>query len=116
MMPNQFTGGYPLNNQQATHQFSGMRPPSINRVGRKYARDMPLPSIDPELLLQLEATPLFELGENIPRLAKDQNGCRFLQRKLDERMTDSLNVIFDEVAPVITDLMMGKSNPVSKTR
>lgn len=39
-------------------------------------------------------------------LCIDQHGCRFLQRKLDERDQSTLNIIFEEVRPKIYQLMI----------
>lgn len=40
-------------------------------------------------------------------LCKDQHGCRFLQKKLEERNTEYLQIIFDETAPHVVELMTG---------
>merc|ERR1712137_1446747 len=38
-------------------------------------------------------------------LCKDQHGCRFLQRKLDENSNEAVGIIFDEVYDHMVDLM-----------
>ncbi|KAL5118811.1 hypothetical protein ACEQ8H_003314 [Pleosporales sp. CAS-2024a] len=38
-------------------------------------------------------------------LCKDQHGCRFLQKKLEERNAENLQIIFDETAPHVVELM-----------
>ncbi|KAH7117974.1 armadillo-type protein [Dendryphion nanum] len=38
-------------------------------------------------------------------LCKDQHGCRFLQKKLEERDTEHLDIIFKETAPHVVELM-----------
>ncbi|KAF2180251.1 ARM repeat-containing protein [Zopfia rhizophila CBS 207.26] len=38
-------------------------------------------------------------------LCKDQHGCRFLQKKLEERNAEYLQIIFDETAPHVVELM-----------
>jgi hypothetical protein len=38
-------------------------------------------------------------------LCKDQHGCRFLQKKLEERNSEYLQIIFDETAPHVVELM-----------
>ncbi|KAF1831044.1 mRNA binding protein-like protein Pumilio 2 [Decorospora gaudefroyi] len=38
-------------------------------------------------------------------LCKDQHGCRFLQKKLEERNPDHIQIIFDETAPHVVELM-----------
>jgi hypothetical protein len=44
-------------------------------------------------------------------LCKDQHGCRFLQKKLEERNPEYLNIIFEETAPHVVELMTGKFIP-----
>ena len=46
-----------------------------------------------------------DLKPEILTLCTDQHGCRFLQRKLDEKDKNTLKMIFDEVHPSITKLM-----------
>lgn len=38
-------------------------------------------------------------------LCKDQHGCRFLQKKLEERNEEHIQIIFDETAPHVIELM-----------
>jgi len=38
-------------------------------------------------------------------LCKDQHGCRFLQKKLEERHAENIQIIFDETAPHVVELM-----------
>ncbi|KAG9195692.1 ARM repeat-containing protein [Alternaria panax] len=38
-------------------------------------------------------------------LCKDQHGCRFLQKKLEERNAENIQIIFDETAPHVVELM-----------
>jgi hypothetical protein len=38
-------------------------------------------------------------------LCKDQHGCRFLQKKLEERNPEHIQIIFDETAPHVIELM-----------
>lgn len=46
-----------------------------------------------------------ELTEQIYGLCKDQHGCRFLQRKLEERDENDIAIIFNEVKSHFTELM-----------
>jgi len=46
-----------------------------------------------------------DLRSEILSLCTDQHGCRFLQRKLDERDEAHVKMIFEEVHPSITKLM-----------
>ncbi|KAK5172601.1 uncharacterized protein LTR77_002721 [Saxophila tyrrhenica] len=47
-----------------------------------------------------------ELRGQIYALCKDQHGCRFLQKKLEERNTQDTQIIFDEVKEHFCELMM----------
>nr|POF17720.1 pumilio domain-containing protein c6g9.14 [Quercus suber] len=46
-----------------------------------------------------------QLPGQIYRLCKDQHGCRFLQRKLDEQSDNTTKLIFEEVKEHIIELM-----------
>ncbi|KAK4580310.1 hypothetical protein LTR86_000513 [Recurvomyces mirabilis] len=46
-----------------------------------------------------------QLVGEIYTLCKDQHGCRFLQRKLDERADHAVNIIFEEIKEHIIELM-----------
>ncbi|RKP23352.1 armadillo-type protein, partial [Syncephalis pseudoplumigaleata] len=48
---------------------------------------------------------LEEMAGEIYNLCKDQHGCRFLQRKLEEQKRKSVNMIFAEVSPHVVELM-----------
>lgn len=52
-------------------------------------------------------------AHEIYTLCKDQHGCRFLQKKLEERNTEYLQIIFNETAPHVVELMTGKSISMS---
>lgn len=41
-------------------------------------------------------------------LCKDQHGCRYLQRKLEERLPESVEMIFNETNMHVVELMTGK--------
>lgn len=47
-----------------------------------------------------------ELVGQIYGLCKDQHGCRFLQKKLEERNEQDIQIIFEEVREHFTELMM----------
>jgi hypothetical protein len=42
-------------------------------------------------------------------VSKDQQGCRFLQKKLEEHDPKTTEIIFSEVYPHITELMTGNA-------
>nr|OQO30390.1 hypothetical protein B0A51_02350 [Rachicladosporium sp. CCFEE 5018] len=56
-------------------------------------------------LARFSATSVDQLRGEILGLCTDQQGCRFLQRKLDERDLHSVQVIFEEASPHIVKLM-----------
>ena len=49
--------------------------------------------------------PIEALTGEIYSLCKDQHGCRFLQKKLEERNPTSLQLIFEETTPHVNELM-----------
>lgn len=51
-------------------------------------------------------TKITDIIGQIYGLCKDQHGCRFLQKKLEERNADDVQIIFDEVKEHFTELMM----------
>lgn len=48
---------------------------------------------------------LEDLAKEIPQMCKDQHGCRYLQKKLEEGKRRQTNLIFSEVSPHIVELM-----------
>ena len=46
-------------------------------------------------------------------LCKDQHGCRFLQRKLEERDEEAVEMIFNETKDYVVELMTGKTTAES---
>ncbi|KAF2156148.1 ARM repeat-containing protein [Myriangium duriaei CBS 260.36] len=49
--------------------------------------------------------PLEALKGEIAGLCKDQHGCRFLQKKLEERNPEHTRIIFEETLPHVVELM-----------
>lgn len=47
-------------------------------------------------------------GGNIYELCKDQHGCRYLQKKLEEGVPEHRDMIFHETFGHFADLMTGK--------
>ena len=58
-----------------------------------------------ESLARFNSIHVDQLKNEILGLCTDQHGCRFLQRKLDERDEATIQIIFDEVSPQIVKLM-----------
>jgi hypothetical protein len=48
------------------------------------------------------------IGE-IYGLCKDQHGCRYLQKKLEEGDDENIRLIFEETHPHMIELMTGES-------
>lgn len=46
--------------------------------------------------------------QDIYTLCKDQHGCRFLQKKLEEKDPENVQIIFEETAPHVVELMTGE--------
>lgn len=53
-------------------------------------------------------TRLEDLQGEIPALCKDQHGCRYLQKKLEEGLPEHRDMIFRETFGHFADLMTGK--------
>ncbi|OBA22855.1 ARM repeat-containing protein, partial [Metschnikowia bicuspidata var. bicuspidata NRRL YB-4993] len=69
--------------------------------------------IDREYLISILKTPLSELSGEILRLAKDQHGCRFLQKRLDESYVPDVpsrkanyEIIFEQVKMSLYELII----------
>ena len=52
---------------------------------------------------------LQDLVGEIYTLCKDQHGCRYLQKKLEEGDAENIRVIFEETNPHMIELMTGMS-------
>src|SRR5271170_3757160 len=52
-------------------------------------------------------TPLEDLQGEIPALCKDQHGCRYLQKKLEEGLPEHRDMIFRETFGHFAELMTG---------
>ena len=52
---------------------------------------------------------LQDLVGEIYGLCKDQHGCRYLQKKLEEGDDENIRLIFEETNPHMIELMTGKS-------
>lgn len=56
--------------------------------------------------MRFYGVPLEELVGQIHLLCQDQNGCRYLQKKLEENNPTHIDIIFKEVFPHFVDLMI----------
>ncbi|ANZ73462.1 BA75_00465T0 [Komagataella pastoris] len=66
----------------------------------------PKKSHEKELVTRLNSTPFEVLTDEIVSLSKDQYGCRFLQRKLDENSTLYFPIIFGQICAHASELMV----------
>ncbi|KAM9926114.1 hypothetical protein OXX59_003439 [Metschnikowia pulcherrima] len=78
-----------------------------------YSFQVPKGKIDKEYLASLNRTPLTQLRGEILDLAKDQHGCRFLQKRLDESFVASsssrhanFEIIFEQVKTSLYELII----------
>lgn len=69
--------------------------------------------IDKEYLALINKVPLSQLTSDIFRLAKDQHGCRFLQKRIDENIVlnaqvrlSNFTIIFEQVHPMFYELII----------
>ncbi|KAI5949153.1 MPT5 [Candida theae] len=94
---------------------SASSPPSSLNYAIKAAPSPAIapPKIDKEYLTSINKVPLTQLRSEILKLAKDQYGCRFLQKKIDENLVSSyqvrasnFEVIFDQVYPYMCELIV----------
>lgn len=62
--------------------------------------------LDSEAMSRYNNMPLESFRGQIYELCKDQHGCRYLQKKLEEREADQVKVILQETKQHVTELMM----------
>ncbi|ODV68986.1 ARM repeat-containing protein, partial [Hyphopichia burtonii NRRL Y-1933] len=69
--------------------------------------------IDKEYLTSINKIPLNQLKQEILKLSKDQYGCRFLQKKIDENLISNsqlrksnFEIIFKEIYPYLYELII----------
>ncbi|CAN9256967.1 unnamed protein product [Alternaria alternata] len=93
-----YGGGQPQYNPYATYGPGGRVQDSQARViqSRRLQNDA-----NKYMNYDLKTMPRHEIYS----LCKDQHGCRFLQKKLEERNAENIQIIFDETAPHVVELM-----------
>ncbi|KYK61270.1 Armadillo-like helical [Drechmeria coniospora] len=62
--------------------------------------------LDNEAMSRYHNMPLESFRGQIYELCKDQHGCRYLQKKLEERSPDQVNMIWQETNQHVMELMM----------
>lgn len=90
--------------------FNGYPPYGNYRLGDNHAK--PVGSRrnadgDSAQLSRFTNYPIEHYSGEIYGLCKDQHGCRYLQRKLEERNPEHVQMIFDETCPYVVELMTG---------
>jgi hypothetical protein len=97
-------GGYGGYNQYGGH--GGQAVAGAGRFGENQRNNMQQRRVaQEEAIAKYNSLNVEELVGEIYSLCKDQHGCRFLQRKLDERDPKVIQTIFDEVKDHIIELM-----------
>jgi hypothetical protein len=61
----------------------------------------------PVIVNRFAGTRIEDLVGEIPSLCKDQHGCRYLQKKLEEGLAEHRDLIFRETFGHFADLMTG---------
>jgi hypothetical protein len=61
-----------------------------------------------QLVNRFAGTRLEDLQGEIPTLCKDQHGCRYLQKKLEEGLPEHRDMIFRETFNHFSELMTGE--------
>jgi hypothetical protein len=114
----QVNGGQ-LPNYNAHSQFPGYAPYNSNnnfRFPESPARNGSTRrnvEADPSQLSRFSNLPLEHYQGELYSLCKDQHGCRYLQRKLEERNSEHVQIIFNETHMHVVELMTGWSLCIS---
>ncbi|KAJ8433761.1 hypothetical protein Cgig2_025924 [Carnegiea gigantea] len=104
----QSTGRVKASLAGATLQKIGDRNMELNahvQSERTCVNGTQLMSCDP-VILQSIYNSMAEVQGNIYLMAKDQHGCRFLQKKFDKGSFDDVQLIFNEIIDHVVELMM----------
>jgi len=95
-----FAGGYRFND-----------PNTRGGVGQRRQTES-----DSSQLTRFTNFPLEHYKGELYSLCKDQHGCRYLQRKLEERNPEHVQLIFSETYMHVIELMTGKETPFGSER
>ncbi|EGW32558.1 uncharacterized protein SPAPADRAFT_67158 [Spathaspora passalidarum NRRL Y-27907] len=97
-----------ISSDDATPSSMVSTPPSCSTPSIKIPQ-----KIDKEYLASINKLPLIQLKSEILKLSKDQYGCRFLQKKIDENLIPNYQVrhanfeiIFKQIYPYMYDLII----------
>ncbi|ORX71983.1 hypothetical protein DL89DRAFT_291239 [Linderina pennispora] len=95
-----------LHPQQQQQQQQQQQPSQDRQPGQHHPTFMAKQHRKPESEVNRFAnTTLEELKDNIFTVCKDQHGCRFLQKKLEDGQESHVRMIFEEVSPHFSGLM-----------
>ncbi|KAK6463669.1 armadillo-type protein [Scheffersomyces coipomensis] len=106
--------------QQSQHQanksLSTSPVPPINGLTSSSTSTSTTPApakIDKEYLASINKIPLIQIKSEILKLSKDQYGCRFLQKKIDENLIPNFQtrqanfeIIFEQINPYLYELII----------
>jgi hypothetical protein len=109
--PIQVNGGQ-LQNYNAHAQYPGYGPYGNFRFPESPLRNASTRrngEADPSQLSRFSNLPLEQYQGELYSLCKDQHGCRYLQRKLEERNPEHVQMIFSETHMHVVELMTGLS-------
>lgn len=104
-------------------KMNGLHGPKHKRgdIDRECTSTSPLPGTALcanryHIVNRFAGTRLEDLVGEIPQLCKDQHGCRYLQKKLEEGVPEHRDMIFRETFSHFADLMTGKQRSISAVR
>lgn len=112
--------GYIANPMQVNPQAANLNPPNFYAAGgtlngfrfpEPQPRGVPVRrsgETDPSQLSRFGNVPLEQYQGELYGLCKDQHGCRYLQRKLEERNPEHVQLIFNETHMHVVELMTGE--------
>jgi hypothetical protein len=96
--------------QQQYNQTVQARNRPVQRKMNDFDRELSYPLDDTSILIDTTASryqnvELSTVRHEIYLMCKDQHGCRFLQKKVEEGNAEDLAVIFEEILPNMVELM-----------
>lgn len=76
-----------------------------NQVGQSYSRQDARNGKRGQDMARLDNVPLESCQGHLYHMSKDQHGCRYMQRKLEDGAPGHIEIIFSETCPHIVELM-----------
>ncbi|KAI0163224.1 armadillo-type protein [Pestalotiopsis sp. NC0098] len=101
-MNNMNMGGYPQQNYQG---YGAMFQPGQQRDSQQRVIQARRAQ-DNEAMSRFNGAPLSNFQGGILELCKDQHGCRYLQKQLENRVPQEIHIIWAETNAHVVDLMM----------